>query len=397
MVAVTELQHLRRAFWRGVRAGLSTVAAAQAAGVSAGRGFRWFRECGGVSPVTLTEPTDRFLSLAEREEIACGLAAGQTDASIARRLGRHRATIGRERRRNRPPGRPDYRAVPAQAMAERRARRPKRRKLEHEPLRARVQADLELKWSPEGIAGRLRRDFPDDGLMQASHETIYRALFVQGRGSLRRELAKNLRTGRALRRPQRRVDGRAQPDRRIPDMLMISERPAEAADRAVPGHWEGDLILGKNNRTAIGTLVERTTRFCLLLHLPGGPGDTIAVRDAIVATIGTLPAFLRRSLTWDQGLEMRRHAEITIAADLPVYFCDPQSPWQRGSNENTNGLLRQYFPKGTDLSVHGPDDLAFVAAQLNGRPRKTLGWDTPAEAMAALLSAHHHDGVASAP
>ncbi len=178
---------------------------------------------------------------------------------------------------------------------------------------------------------------------------------------------------------------------------MISERPAEVADRAVPGHWEGDLILGKNNRTAIGTLVERTTRFCMLLHLPGGPGDAIAVRDAIVTTIGGLPAFLRRSLTWDQGLEMRRHKEITLAADLPIYFCDPHSPWQRGSNENTNGLLRQYFPKGTDLSVHDPDDLAFVANELNGRPRKTLDWDNPAKAMAALLLAHQDDGVASAP
>jgi IS30 family transposase len=397
MASTVELQHLRRAFWREVRVGLSTAAAARAAGISADRAFRWFRECGGVAPLTLTEPTDRFLSLAEREEIACGLAAGQSDTAIARRLGRHPATIGRERHRNGPPGREDYRAVPAQQMAEARARRPKPRKLEHPPLHARVEADLQARWSPESIAARLRRDFPDDEAMQASHETIYRSLYVQGRGSLRRELAKNLRTGRAIRRPQRRVDGRANPDRRIPDKVMISERPAEVADRAVPGHWEGDLILGKNNRTAIGTLVERTTRFCMLLHLPGGPGDAIAVRDAIVTTIGGLPAFLRRSLTWDQGLEMRRHKEITIAADLPIYFCDPQSPWQRGSNENTNGLLRQYFPKGTDLSAHGPEDLAYVAAQLNGRPRKTLGWDTPAEALAALLSAHHDDGVASVP
>ena len=265
----------------------------------------------------------------------------------------------------------------------------------HPALRELVEAWLALKWSPAAIAARLSREHADDEAMQASHETIYRALYVQGRGSLRRELARELRTGRAIRRPRRRVDGRAHPDRRIPDKIMISERPAEAADRAVPGHWEGDLILGANNRSAIGTLVERSTRFCMLLHLPG-PSDAIAVRDAIVATIGTLPAFLRRSLTWDQGLEMRRHAEITLAADLPVYFCDPQSPWQRGSNENTNGLLRQYFPKGTDLSVHGPEQLAHVAAELNGRPRKTLGWDTPAEALAALLSTAHDDGVASA-
>jgi IS30 family transposase len=288
--------------------------------------------------------------------------------------------------------------VAAQAAAEARARRAKRRKLEHQPLQAAVAARLTRRLSPQQIAASLRREFPDDEAMQASHETIYRALFVQGRGALRRELAACLRTGRAVRRPARRVDGRAHPDRRIPDKLMISERPAEAADRAVPGHWEGDLITGARNKTAIGTLVERSTRFCLLLHLPGGPGDAVAVRDAIVATIGGLPAFLRRSLTWDQGLEMRRHKEITLAADLPVYFCDPQAPWQRGTNENTNGLLRQYFPKGTDLSVHTSEDLAFVAAELNARPRQTLGWDSPAERLAALLSAHDHDGgVATTP
>jgi transposase, IS30 family len=390
------LQHLRRVFWRGVRAGLPTVAAAKQAGVSADRGFRWFRECGGVAPVSLVEPVGRYLSLSEREEISRGLAAGDSQAGIARRLGRDKSTISREIDRNSGPG-GSYRAVAAQVTAEARARRPKWRKLEHPPLNAQVQAWLAEKWSPEAIAARLRQEFADDEAMQASHETIYRALYVQGRGELRRELTRELRTGRAIRRPRRRVDGRADPDRRIPDKIMISERPAEAADRAVPGHWEGDLILGAHNRTAIGTLVERSTRFCMLLHLPGGPGDAIAVRDAIVATIGTLPAFLRRSLTWDQGLEMRRHKEITIAADLPVYFCDPQSPWQRGTNENTNGLLRQYFPKGSDLSVHGPDDLAYVAAQLNGRPRKTLGWRKPAEAIAELLSAAHDDGVATAP
>jgi transposase, IS30 family len=350
-----------------------------------------------VPPLDLGVPAGRYLSLWEREEIAVGLAEGLGLRAIAARLGRDPSTISREVRRNgRPRGRP-YRAVVAQLMAEARARRPKWRKLEHTPLREQVQAWLAEKWSPEAIAARLRQEFPDDEAMQASHETIYRALYVQGRGQLRRELTRELRTGRAIRRPRRRVDGRADPDRRIPDKIMISERPAEAADRAVPGHWEGDLILGANNRTAIGTLVERSTRFCMLLHLPGGPGDAIAVRDAIVASIGALPACLRRSLTWDQGLEMRRHKEITIAADLPIYFCDPQSPWQRGSNENTNGLLRQYFPKGTDLSVHGPDDLAYVAAQLNGRPRKTLGWRKPAEAMAELLSAPHNDGVATAP
>jgi transposase, IS30 family len=400
MASKVELQRYRREFWLGVRAGLSTAAAARQAGVPERLGWRWFRECGGVAPVDLAEPKGRYLSLSEREEISRGCAAGHGDAEIARQLGRHRTTIWREKARNRPPGRKGegYRAVPAQAAAEARSRRPKRRKLEHEPLRTAVQDRLQRRHSPQQIARRLKREFPDDEAMQASHETIYRALFVQGRGSLRRELAACLRTGRAIRRPRRRVDGRADPDRRIPDKVMISERPAEAADRAVPGHWEGDLILGKANRSAIGTLVERSTRFCLLLHLPGGPADAVAVRDQIVATIGTLPDFLRRSLTWDQGLELRRHKEITIAADLPVYFCDPHSPWQRGSNENTNGLLRQYFPKGTDLSVHTAEDLTFVADQLNGRPRQTLNWDTPAEAMAALLSTHdHNDGVATAP
>jgi transposase, IS30 family len=400
MARTVELQHLRRAFWTGIRDGLSTVAAAGRAGVSDHVGRRWFGECGGVAPVELTEPKGRYLSLSEREELSRGVAARLGDAEIGRQLGRHRSTIWREKHRNGRPGRgaDDYRAVPAQAAAEARARRPKRRKLEHEPLRTAVQDRLAQRHSPQQIARRLKREFPDDEDMQASHETIYRALFVQGRGSLRRELATCLRTGRAIRRPRRRVDGRSDPDRRIPDKVMISERPAEAADRAVPGHWEGDLILGKANRSAIGTLVERTTRFCMLLHLPAGPADAIAVRDQIVATIGTLPEFLRRSLTWDQGLELRRHKEITIAADLPIYFCDPRSPWQRGSNENTNGLLRQYFPKGTDLSVHTAEDLAFVAAELNGRPRQTLGWDTPAEALAALLSTEDHDdGVATAP
>ena len=215
-----------------------------------------------------------------------------------------------------------------------------------------------------------------------SHETIYRSLFVQGRGELRRELTACLRTGRAVRRPQKRTDPRRAP---IKDMVLISERPAEAADRAVPGHWEGDLILGKNGKTAIGTLVERSTRFCLLLHLPAG-FDPLQVRDAMVATMGQLPAHLRRTLTWDQGLEMRRHREISVALDLPIYFCDPHSPWQRGSNENTNGLLRQYFPKNTSLRQFSPDDLDEVARRLNTRPRKTLDWKTPAQALEELLS-----------
>jgi IS30 family transposase len=239
------------------------------------------------------------------------------------------------------------------------------------------------RWSPEQIAGRLVVDHPHDGHMRISHEAIYQALYVQGRGALRRDLTACLRTGRALRKPQRRVDARS--SRGIAPELMISQRPAEVADRAVPGHWEGDLITGIQNKSAIGTLVERTTRFVMLLHLPDDHGAE-AVRDAIAETILTLPEHLRRSLTWDQGIELTKHAEITLATNLNIYFCDPHSPWQRGSNENTNGLLRQYFPKATDLSVHGPEELIRVAAALNGRPRKTLDWKTPAEAMAALLS-----------
>jgi len=394
-VAITRLKE--RVFWRAVRDGLSTVAASRAAGVSDGVGRLWFRECGGVAPVDLAEPAGRYLSLVEREEISRGLAAELSLRAIAAGLGRPVSTVSRELGRFQltRPVKP-YRAVAAQQDAEARARRPKPRKLEHDPLRARVETDLDDKWSPQEIAGRLRREFPDDEAMQVSHETIYRALFVQGRGALRRELTACLRTGRAIRRPRRRVDGRADPDRRIPDKIMISERPAEADDRAVPGHWEGDLILGKNNRSAIGTLVERSTRFVILLHLPG-PHDLLAFQQAVVAAMTALPAQLRRSLAWDQGLEMRHHRQISIAAELPIYFCDPHSPWQRGTNENTNGLLRQYLPKGTDLSVHTPADLAEIARSLNGRPRKTLDYLKPIEVITPLLSGAQSAGVASAP
>ena len=395
MARTAELQHLRRGFWRGVREGLSTVAAAKRAGVSADRGFRWFRECGGVSPVSLAEPIGRYLSLSEREEISRGLAAEMSFRAIARQLGRAVATISREVDQNTADGQ-QYRAVAAHVAAERRARRPKPRKLENPALHARVTADLEKRWSPEEIAARLRGDFPDDASMRASHETIYQALFIQGRGALRRDLTTRLRTGRALRRPRRRVDGRADPDRRIPDKVLISERPAEAEDRAVPGHWEGDFVMGKNNRSAVATLVERTTRFLILLHLPG-PHDAIAFQNATVEAMSKLPEQLRRSLTWDQGLEMRNHKQISIAAEVPIYFCDPHSPWQRGTNENTNGLLRQYLPKGTDLSVHSPNDLAAIAAELNDRPRKTLGWLKPDEVIGPLLFDDQSAGVATAP
>jgi IS30 family transposase len=385
-----------RVFWTAIAEGLSTAAASQRARVSERTGRSWFREAGGVSPLETSEPSGRFLSLAEREEIAVGVAAGQSARQIAAALGRASTTVSRELGlwAAAHPGRP-YRAVAAQIDAEARGARPKPFKLAHQPLRERVQVDLERKFSPRQIAMRLAVEFPDEPAMRPSHEAIYQALYVQGRGLLRRELTACLRTGRAIRRPRRRVDGRSDPGRRIPGKIMISERPAEVADRAVPGHWEGDLIAGGANKSFIGTLVERSTRFCLLLHLPGRKADPLALQEAIVTAMGQLPKHLRLSLTWDQGLEMRRHAEITLAADLPIYFCDPHSPWQRGSNENTNGLLRQYFPKGTDLSVHTPTDLAVVAAELNGRPRQTLEWRTPAEALNDLLLAPQPTGDAT--
>jgi transposase, IS30 family len=398
--------------------------AAALAGVSESGAAKWVAESGGMIP-DLDEPSGRYLSLAEREEIAHGWSAGHSRAEIARRLGRHRATIGRELLRNktvrypkrppRPDGchhrpgripgdrsptqtqRPRYRASVAQSKAEDRARRVKPGRLASNPeLRGQVQTRLAARLSPEQIAATLRADFPDRPEMWVSHETIYQALYVQGRGELRRELTRCLRTGRALRKP-RRVPGERRGKRPIPAELMISARPGEVADRAVPGHWEGDLIAGKENKSAIGTLVERYTRFVLLLHLPHDHSAE-AVRDAMLAAISTLPTQLWRSLTWDQGSEMARHAEITLATGLDIYFCDPHSPWQRGSNENTNGLLRQYFPKGTDLSTHSAQHLAKVAAELNARPRKTLGWKTPAQALNHLLShLSTTDGVATTP
>jgi IS30 family transposase len=276
-----------------------------------------------------------------------------------------------------------YRASVAQADADRLARRPRPAKLAtYLPLRVEVETRLQANHSPEQIARRLVEDFPDDPEMRVSHETIYQALYLQARGGLKRELTVHLRTGRSMRKPQRRS---AERRGRIPNMVMISERPAEVADRAVPGHWEGDLILGAHGRSAIGTLVERKTRFVMLLHLPDGHG-ALAVQEAMVAKMAELPELLRRTLTWDQGKEMANHVQIAAATGLEIYFCDPHAPWQRGTNENTNGLLRQYFPKGTDVSIYGPGFLDQVAAELNGRPRKTLNWKTPAEALDELLS-----------
>jgi IS30 family transposase len=381
-------------FWEGVREGLCVDDASAGAGVSQATGWRWFGSRGGVLPScsSTAEPSGLRLSFAEREEIACLAAAGHSARSIARELGRAPSTITRELSlRRSPDGR--YRASTAQAAADASARRPKPAKLAiNARLRVEVQARLELHHSPEQIMRRLREDFPDDPEMWVSHEAIYQSLFVQSRGALRRELTTCLRTGRALRRPRRQAAGtRAARTRRIPDMVNISERPAEVADRAVPGHWEGDLIVGKDSGSAIGTLVERTTRFVLLLHLPPRPDGqpdhgALAVQEAMTAKMSELPDQLLRTLTWDQGIEMTNHARIAAATGLDIYFCDPHSPWQRGSNENTNGLLRQYFPKGTDLSRWGAGYLDNIAAEPNNRPRKTLDWRTPAEALDKLLS-----------
>jgi IS30 family transposase len=376
-------RRVRVEFWELVRAGVPWTVAASRCGAGKAAG-RWFGDAGGVKGNGTRPVGGRYLSAAEREEIALGLAAGRSLRAIAAGLGRPPSTICREVARNRTTkGR--YRALSAQAAAEERARRPKTAKLAADRVLAgQVQDWLDRKWSPRQISRRLAIEFPDQPEMRVSHETIYQSIYVQGRGALRRELAACLRTGRALRKP-RRAAGTRSGAGRMKDMVMISDRPPQAADRAVPGHWEGDLIVGKDGTSAIGTLVERSTRFCLLLHLPRGRHDAATAAAAMTATMGQLPAHLRRSLTWDQGKEMARHAQITLATGLDIYFCDPHSPWQRGSNENTNGLLRQYFPTGTVLSGHSKAHLDNVAAELNGRPRQTLSWRTPAEALDALL------------
>lgn len=328
----------------------------------------------------LKPPSDNRLSIDERVEICIGLGLRYSFAKIGRELRRSTSTVSREVKTN--GGRAKYRPVAAHRRACQRLCRPKPTRLSENPrLLARVVADLEALLSPEQIAQRLRYDFPDEPEMWVSHETIYKSLYVQGRGELRRELAACLRTGRARRQPRGRIEKRG----RIVGMVNISERPPEVEDRAVPGHWEGDLIIGKNGLSAIGTLVERATRYVILLHLPEGR-TAAEVRTAMTTAVEALPARFARTLTWDQGIEMREHATFTIDTGIDVYFCDPHSPWQRGSNENTNGLLRQYFPKGTDLSTHTAATLQAVADSLNSRPRKTLGWMTPSEKLAELFA-----------
>lgn len=354
----------------------------EATRVSAGSVVNVLRDAGGtLRRVERVSVTGR-LSLEDRSEIYAGLARGDSGAAIARRLGKHPSTITREVAAN--GGRHRYRPLGAHRRALRQAKRPQLRKLDSNArLASYVMSKLELLWSPKQIARRLIEEFPDDDEMRVSHETIYQSLYVQGRGELRKELARCLRTGRAVRR---RRDQRDNQSARISGMINISERPPEAEDRAVPGHWEGDLIIGAGGKSAIGTLVERTSRFVMLLYLPNGHSAE-DVNAAMAAKIAQLPDALTRSITWDQGTELARHRQFSIETGVPVYFCDPHSPWQRGSNENTNGLLRQYFPKSTDLSIHNAAHLDAVADQLNGRPRKTLHWQTPSEHFTTLINA----------
>lgn len=442
--APSHRREVERLFWREIAMGLLTEEAANAVGVSQAVGARWFRHGGGMPPIDLAPLSGRYLSFQEREEIAILKAEGAGVREIARRLGRSASTVSRELRRNAATrcGKLDYRASVAQWKAELVARRPKTAKLAanprlHEYVQQRLSGQIHHPdgtsivgpaqapwkgrnkphrgdrrwvnaWSPEQISNRLRIDFPDDASMRISHEAIYQALYVQGRGALKRELVACLRTGRALRVPRARTKRKAWAH--VTPEVMISERPAEADDRAVPGHWEGDLLIGLE-RSAIGTLVERTTRFTMLIHLPREDGyDTIprtkngpplagygavTMKNALASTMTTLPEQLRRSLTWDRGKELAQHAAFKVETGIAVYFADPQSPWQRGTNENTNGLLRQYFPKGTDLARWSAGEIEAVAATLNSRPRKTLGWKTPAEALNEYLLSSQQTSVAT--
>ncbi len=356
------------------RAGETYATTAAMVGCSTKSIQRYLRLTGGLKDRT-KERSPLRLSLGDREEISRGLMAGESRRAIAVRLKRSPSTISREVARN---GGPDgYRAWSADSMALERGRRPKPAKLSQDSrLRREVELGLLAWWSPEQIAAWLVREYPDDPTMRVSHETIYKSLFVQARGALRKELTVCLRTGRTQRRPHMRTERSGKG--RLQNMIMISDRPPEVEDRAVPGHWEGDLIIGKGGRSAIGTLVERKSRFVMLFRLPNGR-TAEDVRLGLTRTIAKLPAELRRTLTWDQGKEMAEHVRFSTDASMEVYFCDPHSPWQRGSNENTNGLLRQYFPSKSDLSQHSTARLNAVARSLNGRPRETLGWMTPAE------------------
>ncbi|OLT17493.1 IS30 family transposase [Serinicoccus sp. CUA-874] len=435
---------MQRQFWRLIATGITTAEAALGVGVSVPVGTRWFRHAGGMPPISLAEPTGRYLSFEEREEIAIQRAQDKGVREIVRAIGRDPGTVSRELRRNAATrsGKQEYRASVAQWKAQQAAKRPKTAKLVDNPrLREYVQDRLagnvrrpdgtivpgptpppwkglnkphradrrwSLAWSPEQIAHRLKIDFPDDESMRISHEAIYQSLFIQGRGALKRELVACLRTGRALRQPRARSQNK--PGGHVTADVVLSQRPAEADDRAVRGHWEGDLIIG-TGRSAIGTIVERSSRATILVHLPrmqgwgqnppvkngpslGGYGAT-AMNAALTASMTTLPEQLRKTLTWDRGKELSGHALFTVQTGTKVFFADPHSPWQRPTNENTNGLLRQYFPKGTDLSRWSAEDLEAVAHTLNNRPRKVLGWKTPAEVFEDQIRSHQQPGVAT--
>ena len=435
---------IEREFWKQIATGVTSEEAASVVGVSAAVGARWFRQGGGMPTISLTEPGGRYLSFSEREEIALLRAQDKGVREIARAIGRDPGTISRELRRNAATrgAKLEYRASVAQWKADLMARRPKPAKLAvnpalHKYVQERLEGSVKLPdgtvmdgpqtrewigrnkprredrkwstaWSPEQISQRLKLDFPDDSSMRISHEAIYQSLFIEGRGALKRELVAALRTGRALRKPRARSQNKAQGH--VTADVVISERPAEAADRAVPGHWEGDLIIG-TNRSAIGTLVERSSRSTLLVHLPrlegygkqprvkNGPAlagyGAEAMAKALTASMTELPEQLRKTLTWDRGKELADHAQLSLDTGTKVYFADPHSPWQRPTNENTNGLLRQYFPKGTDLSRWNADELAAVAYTLNNRPRKTLGWKTPAEVFEEQLQLVQQASVAT--
>jgi len=425
-------RHVEVAFWEQIAKGLLAEEAAGVVGVAQAVGGRWFHNAGGMSPFDLKfQPSGRYLSFAEREEIALLKAQDKGVREIARVIGRDPGTVSRELRRNAATrgGKLQYRASVAQWKADMAARRPKNAKLVANPRLHgygtpiagpqppkftgrnkphRKYRRWSLAWSPEQIANRLKVDFPEDDSMRISHEAIYQSLYIQGRGALKRELVWCLRTGRALRVPRER--SRRKTWAHVTPEALISQRPAEAEDRAVPGHWEGDLLIGLE-RSAIGTVVERKTRYTMLIHLPreqgyrhketpkNGPAlagyGALTMKNALANTMSTLPEQLARSLTWDRGKEMSAHAQFKIETGIPVFFADPQSPWQRGTNENTNGLLRQYFPKGTDLSRWSAEEIEAVAHALNTRPRKTLGWKTPAEAFNEQLLSLQQAGVAS--
>ena len=371
---------VRGRFWTARASGSTLREAAQAAGVSRTAGHYWLKDSGGVRPRPRAPRSALRLSLAEREEISRGLAEKESLTSIAARLGRSVSTLSREVQRNTSSA--GYRAHRADRMADARTRRPRPGKLAADDvLRERVEEGLKAKWSPQQISARLLVDFPDDPTMQVSHETIYTSLFVQAKGGLPGELTVHLRTRRVRRQAQRRV---FVGPRRIADMRPLHARPPEVDERLVIGHWEGDLIVGRRGRSHIGTLVERHSRYVVLLHLPSSRTDDVI--EILTATVAELPEELRRTLTWDQGNEMTKHTLFTGTTGVPVYFCEPRSPWQRGSNENTNGLLRQYFPKGTDLTIHSAADLRRVAGELNTRPRKVLGWRTPAEVLGSRVA-----------